>query len=305
MGSDCIIRHPCPKLEVLLLRRRTQSALQGTPFRDLVDSGERDRFDHFMASMTSVTKTLPADDVTDQDDFACTFHFHMKDASGTKVPVQMFHGSCLDINDQICHVVGIREDQETPARMEAAELRTSVDGGLSPLMEHVAMPTSEAESDTSSLSASEPAAEVAVWIDTATTGYIVTRCTPGFSALCGPSAEGIQLLLWMNSTEREQFRAWVEHGFNKFYYDGGRDIEKPSMEITLTPPHLKRFKISVKVTVEVAGIEVFGDDEQDEGSEQIVVQLTFSGLSWNQGHARKQRPRPPESNRRTLTAVSI
>jgi len=80
MGPDCIIRHPCPKLEALLLRSRTHSALQGTSFRDLVDSAERNRFDHFMTSMTSVTNSLPADNVTDLDDFACTFHFHMKDA---------------------------------------------------------------------------------------------------------------------------------------------------------------------------------------------------------------------------------
>jgi hypothetical protein len=159
LGSDCRILHPCPKLEVLLLKSRTHSGLQGTPFMDLLDSSERDRFDHFLSS---VTNEPSGHDVVDPEDMACTLHLHMRDATGTKVPVQIFHGSCLDINEQICHLVGIREDQETASRREATELNTFVDGGLSPLLEHCAMPVREAASDCSSVSAVEPAAEVAV-----------------------------------------------------------------------------------------------------------------------------------------------
>jgi len=72
LGSDYLIRHPCPKLEALLLKMRTHSGLQGTSFMDLLDSSEQDRFDHFLSS---------------EEDVACTFHIHMRDAMGTRVPV--------------------------------------------------------------------------------------------------------------------------------------------------------------------------------------------------------------------------
>jgi hypothetical protein len=212
----------------------------------------------------------------------------MKDGSGTKVPVQIFHGSCLDMDEQICHFVGIREDQETPSRVPATELPTSVDGGLSPLMEHCTMPMKEAASECSSVSASEPAAEVAVWVDTTTPEYTVARCTMGFSSLCGPSAEGTELLKWITLSQRKRFRGFLQQAFNTFYHECDMDTDELKMEVVLTPTHLKRLKLSVTANVEVAGIEVFGDD--DEASQHVLMQLTFSDLSWNQGRTRKRRP---------------
>jgi len=285
-GSDCIIRHPCPKLEVLLLRPGTRSALQGTSFTDLLDSCDRDRFDHFLSK---VTNESPGHDLAGQEDMACTLHAHMKDVTGTKVPIQIFHGSCPDINEQICHIVGIREDQERPSRMQAEALHTSVDGGLPPLMEHCPMPMKVAASDSSSVSASESVAEVVVWVDIGTPEYTVVRCTPGFSALCGPSVEGAELLGWVSGSERKRFQSWVQKAFNRMYYAGDTNADEIKTQTVLTPPHLKRFKLSVMATVEVAGIEVTGDDE-DEASQHMVMQLAFSDLSWTQG-VQRRRPR--------------
>merc|ERR1712079_920142 len=115
---------------------------------------------------------------------------------------------------------------ETPCRMHATALHTSVDGGLPPLIEHCTMPMKEAASDSSSVSASKPAAEVALWVNTTTPEYTVARCTPGFSALFGPSAEGTELLKWVSGSERRRFQVWAQEAFNTFYYEEDRNIDE-------------------------------------------------------------------------------
>jgi len=227
LGPDYLIRYPAPKLEVMLLKSKTQTSLQGTPFTDLfIDERERDRFDHFLSSMTDESSERePAGHtlnsaLSDQENMACTFHSHMKDATGTKVSIQIFHGSYLDIDEQVCHVVGIREDQETAPRVHpmATERCASADGNLAPLWENCMMPNQERESDCSSLSPSEAAGEVAVWVDTSTSLYKVVRYTAGFSELCGPSTEGIELLQWMSGSEQShKFRRLQQPTISKVF----------------------------------------------------------------------------------------
>jgi len=312
-GSDGIIRHPCPKLEVLLLKSRTRSSLQGTPFNDFFDGSERERLANFLSSMTNEPygSELPNQvevDLTKQDDVACMLHSHMRDATGTSVPVQIFHGSLRDINEEICHVVGIREDQETVSSMRPTDLPASVDSGLPPLIEHCIMPATESVSDLSSISASSslPAAEVAVWLDTTTPAFSVVRYTAGFSALSGALADGTDLQSWISGKKQwKRFRSWVQEAFNTFYHGSeapsGKNPTENTIEVTLSPPHLKRFKLVVKATVAVADIEVTGEDDHDDASQHIIMQLVFSNISWSQGHAspnmRRRHSRPQETQR--------
>jgi len=145
--------------------------------------------------------------------------------------------------------VGIREDQETVSRMQPTEVPTSLDGGLPPLIEHCMMPATD--SSLVSVSSSQPAAEVAAWVDTTTPAYSVVRCTPGFSVLCGPTAEGTEFQEWINGKkQRKRFREWVQEAFNAFYHGCDMPAEKLKMEVTLTPPHLKRLKMNVTTIVE-------------------------------------------------------
>ena len=206
LGSDCLIRHPCPKLEVLLLKSRTHSGLQGTPFMDLLDSSEQDRFDHFLSSVTDMPPREELADhalnsaLADQENMACTFHSHVRDALDKQVPIQIFHGSYFDLNEQVCHIIGIREDQDTVQGVQPLAPQASANGSLSPLMEQCTLPMNEALSDNSStLSAPESAGEVTAWVDITTPAYRVVQCTAGSSALCPSSNDNMELLQWFQS----------------------------------------------------------------------------------------------------------
>jgi len=309
LGPDYLIRYPCPQLEVLLLKSRTRASLQGTPLTDLFpDESERDRFHHFLSSLTheaiGPVQGLTADHAVDsaqvmQEIPACTFHSHLRDGSDTKVSVQIFHGSYADIDEQVCHVVGIREDMETASRFHEVEPRASADsgGGLSPLLEHCAMPMKEVENDScSSLSASEAAGEAAVWVDTSTPMYKVVRCTAGFSELCGPWTESIELLKWIKSREESRmFQVWVEECFNGYIHGGKLDNDTCKIHMKLSPPHFRRCKLQVVATIELVEIEVLGDPDDSEASQQIVMQFNFSGISWIHG---KDQLRPQIKGRR-------
>jgi len=317
LGPDYLIRYPAPQLEVLLLKSRTRASLQGTLLTDLfVDESERDRFHHFLLSSQThgpigPGQELTADHAVDsapavQENPACTFHSHMRDASDTKVSVQIFHGSYLDIDEQVCHVVGIREDTETASRLHVLEPRASADGGggLSPLLEHYAMPMKEAETDGSSLSASEAAGEAAVWVDTSTPMYKVVRCTAGFSELCGPWTEGIELLKWIKGKEQcRMFQVWAEECFNSHMHDGRLDEDTCKIAMKLSPPHFRRCKLQVVATIELVEIEVLNDPDDSDADQHIIMQFTFSGISWIHGKDQSRNPQSKGRRKDRLTGI--
>jgi len=288
LGPDCIIRYPVPKLEVLLLKSRTQASLQGTTFTDLLDGTERDRFSHFLSSASNEP---PRGELADQENVACVFHSHLKDASNRKVPIQIFHGSYLNLSEQICHIIGIREDQDTISHVQSLEPHTPVNGSLSPLMEHSTLPMREALSDSSSASASESAGEVTAWVDMSTPVYKVVKCTAGFSALCASSNEPMELLQWFSDRKREEFVEWAQESFNHIYNANETNTYGFKTEIKLMPPHLRRFKLNILATVELVDIEVEmpGNDDSDSSQPVVVMQLTFSNISWIQGNAASRR----------------
>jgi len=95
----------------------------------------------------------------------------------------------------------------------------------------------------------------------------------------------------------------VQEAFNAFDHGCDMPAEKLKMEVTLTPPHLKRFKMNVTTTVEVAEIEVVGDDHDDDASQHIIMQLAFSCISWTQRNASPHRRRRHGSDERMQAGV--
>merc|ERR1712062_852964 len=116
-------------------------------------------------------KEPPGHELEDEETVACSLHSHMKDSCNVKVPVQIFHGTYLDINEQVSHVVGIRADQEISAFEHFAEEPPTLNNSDAPSLT-VNGPTMD---HTSSISSSAPDVEhtegVAAWVNTSTPQY--------------------------------------------------------------------------------------------------------------------------------------
>jgi len=67
--------------------------------------------------------------------------------------------------------------------------------------------------------------------------------------------------------------------------EGKLDEDNCAIHIRLSPPQFRRFKLSVVAVIELAEVEVTGDDDEGEASEHIIMQFKFSRISWIQARA--------------------
>lgn len=227
---------------------------------------------------SSVAKELPDHHLADQDRMECAIESQIE-ALETR--------SRFAIHEHVCHILGHWEDHEIDSAMQETEPHPSVTSGLPPIMEHCELSMNEVVTDCSSVFAYEPAGEVVAWVDITTPMCNVVNCTPGFSALSGPSTDSMKLLEWMSDSQRDRFLQILQQTFVTVYHDGEMGMLK--MQMRLTPPKLKRFRLSVLATIEL--VEMLFDDDDNEILQQVVMQFTFPDLSWIQGKAASGRRR--------------
>merc|ERR1712176_231360 len=137
---------------------------------------------------------------------APTLHTHMLDTNKTAVPVQLFHSSYHDLNDDICYVIGISETGEHGRARPDAELNCDLPNTLMSIA--IASSTGDSSSVTSdsTLVSNKNSKNTFVWIDAFSPTLEILHCTENFGALCGPSASSTGFLDWLEN--KEEFVEW-------------------------------------------------------------------------------------------------
>ena len=173
------IKQRSPALEALLFRSQ---GLCDVDFRELVCEGNSDRFEDF---------------INDGNGAQC-LHLHLRDATGTKVAVQLFHRPLRGFSGQMSHLVGIREEGDGQHAREPPAMHPS---------EHVEFETQpscvlEDQSSSSSVmslsSVCSAIPGVAFVVDAMSSRLTVLSCTTLFTALMGPAHHG-DALDWVST----------------------------------------------------------------------------------------------------------
>ncbi|CAK0818309.1 unnamed protein product, partial [Prorocentrum cordatum] len=225
LGEDLRMTQPSPHLAALLLRPFSCGGMRNVSFLDLFScSEESERVRGFLL------RDIPGADM---------LHSSMKDSNGVEVTVQLFHICGKDFDDQIFHVVGVREDAESfrmppPSKDVPEDVPHATPACSDPLAEHSpsdgeSVRTLQLESDTMDL---------AVYFRLFEAGHPVEKCSAGFTVLSGPSALGTRLMEWMVSADSfaERVQELCESALRK-----GRDLNtERSVQVRLRPPHLHR-----------------------------------------------------------------
>lgn len=212
LDEGLCVQLPSPALAALLFNPSHQ-AFCGVAFEELVCSGDRARFREFITC-----GSLPQ-----------CLHLHMRDVSGARVAVQLFHSPFEGILDKMSHLIGIREETEGQQLRQLPDTLEQ-DGSfvaINTLGAHAGGP------DVVSLSSGSSdclACEIVVIIDEYLT---VLECTPCCTAICGP-VQGPGMLDWVVGS-RVGFLGWCQNAFNQLV---NGDVPPPT-QITLAPPHTR------------------------------------------------------------------
>jgi len=304
LGPDFTIQHPSPKLSALMLKPLSPNALKGMVFQDFLLDTERE---HFCSQVSAAATEHLAVQRAEHEGIACLMHAHMRDTNGNTFAVQLFHSAFLGFDDQWCYIVGIREDSEgqrgvTLSQDGLADLpnldnvrsRGSIEGKMS---------------ETSSISSNESAGEVAVRVDIGHPDIRVHGKTISFAALSGPSSPCTELKTWIGRSRFKEFVAWAQDSHNSLLNGDGKIVQFVGLK--LRPPHLRRHKVYVRVSVEMT---LATEEESEEAihtdfcsDEEIVVQLIFRDLVWLSGDEsalRRSSGRPRRRTNPPVTAVS-
>lgn len=195
LSSDFEVRMPSLKLAGLLLKQDAKG-MHGTNFLDFVHSpSERERLCDLMNRPCEI---------------AGTFNLHLKDTYCRHVPVQIFHTRCFDQDDQLIHILGVRdigEEERMPVREEADRLalgKPTLEEDRMTVREESDRPAApenlffsndvrqetitegssySGSSSIGSLVLDDPSNNVAVWIDVGTPDYRIVKSTAGFVRL--------------------------------------------------------------------------------------------------------------------------
>jgi len=225
LGEDMRITQPSPHLAALLLWPSSCGGMRNVSFLDLFScSAESERVRGFLLRDTQGADML---------------HASMKDSNDVDVTAQLFHICGKDFDDQIFHVVGVREDAESfrmpPPPTDALEDVLHASPVCSePLAEHA---PSDGES-ARTLQLGSDSGDLAVYFRLFEAGHPVEKCSAGFTVLSGPSALGTRLLEWMVSAESfaKRVQELCESALRQ-----GRDLNtERTVQVRLRPPHLHR-----------------------------------------------------------------
>ncbi|CAK0890762.1 unnamed protein product [Prorocentrum cordatum] len=218
LGEDLRITQPSPQLAGILLRPCC-SGLKTADFLDFFTCGaESERARGFLL------RDAPG---------AAMLHTSLRDSVDAAVPVQLFHVCGQDFDDQIFHVVGVREDAES--FRVPPDSRSQHDSlVLAPPAEHT---PSDAES-VRTLQLEDHRGDLVVYFRLFEAGYPVESCSAGFTLLSGPSTHGTRLLEWVVSTE--SFLQCVRELGGSVLRTGPVACPRRSVRVRLRPPHLHR-----------------------------------------------------------------
>jgi len=179
LNASFHICKPAPQLEALLMMRPQTADLVGKNFLDFIDATDRQQF----AGRSGDTQGSAANHVNSLDAVdihpARLMYLHLLDSSGTRVNVELLMATCLNFDDSVTHIVGIRElgceegppSRVEPSRQSAAQQEPQSDTGS-------AVSTDSAESRPYDADADHYNSEITMMVDSAITGCLILDSTP-------------------------------------------------------------------------------------------------------------------------------
>eukprot|EP00450_Noctiluca_scintillans_P024991 CAMPEP_0194533006 /NCGR_PEP_ID=MMETSP0253-20130528/70756_1 /TAXON_ID=2966 /ORGANISM="Noctiluca scintillans" /LENGTH=566 /DNA_ID=CAMNT_0039378515 /DNA_START=16 /DNA_END=1716 /DNA_ORIENTATION=+ len=273
-----------PALAALLLQNPSKQ-MRGAAFEEVICRSDRDRFRSFMGGRVETQ----------------CIHVHLRDASGGRVPVQLFHTPYTNLFDQAHHLLGIREEidgerSEDPAqdhRGTQEELPTSATLQLSDEVQGRADLVRACDDD-----------ECAVVVDVLSLEQRMSECTPSFSAISGPIRLEEGFLDWIIEDKGSWLR-WVQTSVEELM-EGRRPAKK---HFRFAPPHMQEFMYFAADTSLCFPPEGSNSDpdlqdtsESNDDEEQLYVKIIFYGMK---RVLRTHSPQRREYVKRTTNSNSV
>jgi len=283
LGPNLEIMEPCPNLAAMLFLLDGK-ALEGSNFCDFIAS-EEDR-SLFIGAMGSETS---------EEDPARILPLHLRDSHNRGVQVHVYHASFHDQNDSRYHIIGIAEAADFAKPFEEMGVR------------HKCYTTTERASSASSESGSEASeseitlepvegsdlGEISITFDDSA-GCSIISCTPGFTGLCGPVGDSLQLIDWIR--DKKKFELNVQKVVNTFY-----SSQHAFGLLVLRPPSAVRAGIEYvmkECTVDAIHL-VHGDDPS---LERFAVRLRFGDVQQRAARRSSRRKRQTVHVSNSLTS---
>jgi len=201
LNDSLHICKPAPQLAALLLMRSQNADLIGNDFLGFIERTDRQQLAGLSATCNgAATSNIDAPDACDVHP-ARLMNVHLLDSRGTRVNVQLLLATCVNLDDSINHIVGIREvgcEEGLPYRFGPASERP-----VQPEPEYYTGSSASSESwNTDRISdstwESRPLAgaadddnlEITMTVDASATGCEILECDPlpqgfGVSSLVG------------------------------------------------------------------------------------------------------------------------
>lgn len=250
-----------PALASLLLQNPSKQ-MRGAAFEEVICRSDRDRFRGFMGRRVETQ----------------CIHVHLRDASGGRVPVQLFHTPSTNLFGQAHHLLGIREEIDGERSEDPAQDHRGTQEEL-PTSALVRQLSDEVQSSADLVRACDDD-ECAVVVDVLSLEQRMSECTPSFSAISGPIRLEEGFLDWIIEDKGSWLR-WVQTCVEELM-EGRRPFKK---HFRFAPPHMQEFMyfaadIALRFPPEGANDDADLQDtsESNDGEEQLYVKISFHGM---------------------------
>jgi len=205
LGPDLEILEPSPNLAAMLFLTHAQ-ALQGTSFCTYMASDEdRRRFIEAMGKDTS------------EEEPAGIIPLRLRDTQSREFQVHAYYTSFHDNDGAPYHIIGVAEVGERDEVVQPVEEL----GVRHTAIERVISDESTGSEITLESVAGSDFGEVSVTFDDSEENAIIS-CTSGFTALCGPTSDGVHLIDWV--VDKERFSKVLQIAVNEFIYNCHVDL---------------------------------------------------------------------------------
>ena len=162
-------------------------------------------------------------------------HLGLCDDCGALLSVQIFHCSIRDLDGNLWHTIGVREEERDILPRESSPTPMSIppaqNSDLNVLIEEDSSWSSGESCDLVPVVNTEG---IALWIDVSNEVLTMLRCTDGFTALVGPIAANTQFASWIKEAGVD-FHHWLYGKVNSMCNSECRGAQR---KLRFSPPNL-------------------------------------------------------------------
>ena len=216
LDEQFVMASPCPKLDALLLRSASMTAVGAEPFPALFEVTDHDRVGQFLTESNGVAQTL---------------HATLRDVRCSPVRVQLFHKRFENVLGETRHVIGVLEESDGappgfPSPREDLETRRPPSLSVGNLSVHRRFERSGPSSsgscsgsnsggsstDSVFLGTSDRDDLLELQIDTTSPNLRILAYTPSVARITGPVTDGTGLINLVARRDKAPLLRWVQEG---------------------------------------------------------------------------------------------